>query len=361
MLVACGLVVAAGVIWAVVSQSGAMTSKSNTSRRASAFGATTGGTRRFGMNGPQVWMPTMTRRRELDGMKALGVELVRMDVPWADVERTNDSWTYKKIDNEVNEILVRGMTPLLVPTYCTPRWANSHRGCYAPPTDASEYGEFVGHLVSHYAPRGIHFYEIWNEPNNGAFFAPAPDPSKYTQMLKSAYTNAHAEDASALVICCALALGAGDPVGFMRGIYSSGGHGYFDAVSLHPYTFAARPSQLPNTAWPGSTDDLHELMASHGDGGLKIWATEFGTPSAPSTGCSDGCSELNQREALIEAFDRWGGRHSFATYLGPLFIYHYRDECSDTTSAECFFGIVDHDWVPKPAYTAVEGVLAEGR
>ena len=362
VLVACALAVAGGVIGLLVARlhgPGPTPASSTTVVATEASRPITAATTRFGMNGPQVWTPESIRLRELDEMKRLGVKLVRMDAPWGNIEVSNDVWTFKKIDSQVNAVLARDMTPLLVPTYCTPAWANSDAGCYAPPRDAEEYGEFVGHLVARYAPKGVHYYEIWNEPNSSAFFRPEPDVAKYTQMLKSAYTNAHAQDASALVICCALSWGADDePVAFIKGVYSNGGHGYFDAVSVHPYTFLARVAQFPNTVWPGSTDDVYELMTNNGDRRLKIWATEFGAPSGPSTGCTDGCSELNQREAVIEAVDRWGGRHSFGSYLGPLFIYHFRDECTDGTRFECFFGLIRNDWTQKPAYSAYRDALS---
>lgn len=34
---------------------------------------------------------------------------------------------------------------------------------------------------------GVHAYEVWNEPNIVNFWAPGPDPARYTQLLKLAY------------------------------------------------------------------------------------------------------------------------------------------------------------------------------
>ena len=40
-------------------------------------------------------------------------------------------------------------------------------------------------LAQHYAPLGVHDWEIWNEPNNAAFWAPKADPLAYTRVARA--------------------------------------------------------------------------------------------------------------------------------------------------------------------------------
>ena len=60
-------------------------------------------------------------------------------------------------------------------------------------------------MVKRYYGKGAKYFEIWNEPNNPAFWSPTPNPAAYTADLKAAYTAIKAVAPSAMVITASLA------------------------------------------------------------------------------------------------------------------------------------------------------------
>ena len=102
-------------------------------------------------------------------------------------------------DRVVTEASARGLHVLATPLY-TPAWARAAgTDPLYPPSDLARYAAFCSAAVAHFAPLGVHHWEIWNEPNRG-FWKPAPDPARYTAMLKLAYAAIKAQDPSAFVV-----------------------------------------------------------------------------------------------------------------------------------------------------------------
>ncbi len=121
-----------------------------------------------------------------------------------------------------------------------------------------------------------------------------------------------------------------------------------DAVSIHPYSFPALPSNSSTASWNTfyRLRNAHDIMVNNGDGAKKIWLTEFGTPTGPG---GDAVSE--QQQAAIIA-DGLTTARSF-DYLGPLFVYEIRDGATGTANIEDNFGLLHTDRSAKPAYAVV--------
>ena len=140
--------------------------------------------------------------RTLDEMQAMGVNNVRVLIPWAGVEYQPDSYYWNTTDYLVNAVFERGMGILGV-LNSTPTWATSpgQPPITAAPTPEStqQYAEFAGLAAQRYAGKAS-AWEVWNEPNTVFFWAPAPDPVAYTNLLKAAYPAIKAADPNATVV-----------------------------------------------------------------------------------------------------------------------------------------------------------------
>ena len=116
------------------------------------------------------------------------------------------------------------------------------------PRPPAAFGVFAGKVAEHFRGK-VSAYEIWNEPNGAAFFAPAPDPAGYTDLLKAAYPSIKAADPSALVVTGGLGAVvdyttiAMDPVKFVSGMYAAGAKDFFDALAYHPYQYTMKFSE----------------------------------------------------------------------------------------------------------------------
>jgi hypothetical protein len=77
-----------------------------------------------------------------------------------------------------------------------PAWATGRRG-HALPVSDSRFAGFGGALAARYGeggafwrmhpeltPQPVNTYEIWNEPDNRGFAAPAPDPAAYAALYR---------------------------------------------------------------------------------------------------------------------------------------------------------------------------------
>ena len=298
---------------------------------------------------------------DLTADAAVGSKWLRIDINWAQIQAggpTSYNWT--NIDAVVSGAESRGMNVLGVIVY-NPSW-NRPTGTAATygPSPAS-YAAFALTAVKHYAAMGVHAYEIWNEENTIASWTPAPSPSAYASLLQAAYPAIKSADPSATVVTGGLSPAPTDgtniaPVDFLKAVYAAGGKGSFDAVGAHPYCWPAMPGSNDTwSAWyqmANTTNSLVTVMAANGDGAKKIWGTEYGAPTNGPAGSY--VSQDTQAQMITAAFKVWSGY----SWAGPLFVYQGRDQGTDTSTRENFFGIQNFDGTPKPAYTAYQQAAA---
>jgi hypothetical protein len=291
-----------------------------------------------------------------EGVRATGSRWVRLDVEWASVQWAGPSTYYwTPYDNAIGAALSRGMRVLGILDY-TPAWARSAGTTKMyPPTNVSDYVNFVRQAVRRYAPLGVHHWEIWNEPNSATFWKPAPDAAAYANLLKAAYQAIKEEDPYATVISAGLAPATDDglniaPVTFLTRVYAAGAGGSMDAVGFHPYSFPAMPSDAYKwNAWQqmeNTSPSLRSVMIQNGDGNKKIWMTEYGAPTNGPQG-STAVTEQQQADMLNEAY-RLAMTFDWA---GPMMWYSFRDKGTDTSTMENFFGLLRSDLSQKPAYS----------
>jgi polysaccharide biosynthesis protein PslG len=286
--------------------------------------------------------------RTLDTLQAMGVQNVRIVIPWAGVQPFNRNFYYwANVDRMVNAATARNMGVLAV-LNSTPVWASDRYLSGHPDPDV--FAEFAGLAADRYKGK-ISAYEVWNEPNGITFWNPV-DPVAYTRMLQTGYTAIKAADPSATVIggVVASVFTAGgvtlSPQAFIEQMYDAGAHGYFDAISFHPYNFEGKFSE--GEGFPLSALEqvlkMRRLMDENGDGDLKIWATEYGLPTAE---IRPGVvvTEEQQAEFIEDFLHAWQDVEG----AGPMFIYSTRDTSSGDLDLTKNYGFFYSDWTPKLA------------
>ena len=97
-------------------------------------------------------------------------------------------------------------------------------------------------------PGGSRRIEIWNEEDNASWWAGAPNPAAYAELLKATYPVVKAADPGATVVLGGL---TGNDYPFLEGVYAAGGKGSFDAVGVHTDTAC-------NISPPASSSREHE-------------------------------------------------------------------------------------------------------
>lgn len=314
------------------------------------------------------WLSATDQTKYLSSNQSMGVGILRFDINWTSIQAGGPtSYNWAPQDAIVKGAQAHGMQILGTIAY-TPTWARpSGTSDKTPPTNNSDYGNFCKATAQHFSPMGVHAYEVWNEPNTGGMFAGA-SVSKYTAMLKLCYTAIKSVDPNSTVVTGGTAPAGKynspgsssnvNGINWLEGIYANGGKGYFDAVGHHPYSYPYDPStQADWSAWYqmfGTSPSLRSVMAANGDGGKKIWATEWGAPTNGPSG-SGYVSESTQAAQVAQAFKLW----SSYTWAGPLFVYDFRDDGTSTSTKENFFGLLRNDWSQKPAFAAYKSAAGK--
>lgn len=299
---------------------------------------------------------------------ASGAKWVRFDFNWATIQPDDaQSYRWGPYDKMVAAAQKHKLYILGILDY-TPEWARAGvcretDKCY--PANNAQFASFARAAAGRYKDRGLHHWEIWNEPNNPQFWQPAANPANYTRLLQAASEALRAEDKDAFVITAGLSPHDTDgqgysPIDFLDGVYKAGGKGSFDAVAHHPYTFPISPKSTPFHAWNQMADDkmgMRHLMISNGDAAKKIWITEYGAPTGgpgPVSTIEDPkleerpfvVDEKLQAKLLSDAFDLYKSYD----WVGPFMVYSYKDAGTTHDTNENFFGLVRHDNTHKPAY-----------
>lgn len=289
--------------------------------------------------------------QHLDQMQAMGVNDVRIMIPWAAVEFYEDAYDYSMVDYMVNAADSRGMGILAV-LNSSPYWAvpAGQPGISGQPEDPAAYAEFVSRVATRYQGK-VGAYEVWNEPNSALSFAPSPDPVAYTELLQAAYPAIKAADPDAIVVggVTGAVVDYGDilknPVSFTDEMYAAGAQGYFDALSFHPYLYSLPFSQ--GAPYPESpltqVERMRQIMVASGDGDKLIWASEYGEPTSV-------VDEPTQAAYLNDMITSW----RTLGYTGPTFVYTLNDRDSASTDPEATLGVIRSDGTWKPAAYVIQ-------
>jgi hypothetical protein len=290
----------------------------------------------------------------MDLMLASGVHSVRILMPWSDIQPDPNTWNWGQVDLMVGAANARGISVIGI-LNASPGWAVAP-GALAlasPPAEMATYGDFVAAAASRYRGR-VAGYEVWNEPNSvmsWATGAQGPDAALYTQLLKTAYPRIKGADPGATVIGGVLGwlVSFGsltvDPVVFLQRMYAAGAAGSMDALSFHPYHYGIKFSAGRGVADSPMTqlEAIRGLMVSNGDGGKKIWATEYGEPTS-------SVDEATQADFIRDFLTTWRS----LPYAGPAYIYTLRDRNTGSGSDADTLGVYRTDWTPKPAQQVIQ-------
>jgi hypothetical protein len=323
---------------------------------------TDGGVTQFGMADPDLLgESTSTQAAQLAAMKAIGITEIRLDANWDWVQYGGqNSFDWAQLDQAVASVRAAGMSADLIVDGCPP-WAavSGTRGDPSPqPASSAQYARWASEVAARYAPKGVKTFEIWNEPNNAAFWQPAPNPAAYTADLIAAYKAIKNVDPSAFVLSGGLAPESNDgtninAITFLQAMYAYGARGHFDGVGYHPYSYPA----LPNTydSWSGwsqmsqTSPSIRSVMAANHDSAKRIYITEVGAPS----GGPSGVGQTSQAAELTQAIKA----AKATSWIGGVYLYSWRDDGTDTSNTEDWFGLLTSAGVHKPAYTAVKNAI----
>jgi len=276
-------------------------------------------------------------------MQEAGVGFVRMDFLWSDLEPREGQFDFTKYDNLVAILAEHGLGILGLLHY-NPAWRH---GPWNAAPDPAAYERYAHAVVQHFKG-AVAYWEIWNEPDHPTYWQPQDELQAYCKLLKRIYPVIKALDSQCQVLMGGLA-NVQSPN--LERLYELAGGKSFDIVNIHPFV-----SPLADDAiglLRRMVDDTRATMQRHGDGTKPIWITEIGCPgsSENSTWWLGQCpTETQQAEwtmAVSTEALQWNN-------VEKIFWAFFRDTRVHFKDAVDYFGLVRHDFTPKPAYAAYQ-------
>ncbi|MGY3278101.1 hypothetical protein [Bradyrhizobium sp. S3.7.6] len=291
-------------------------------------------------------LPTVTQIMAM--LANTGATAIRIDVPWADTELAVGVYAVSPyLDGLIAAVRASGRSVVLVLDYGNRLYPGSG-DWNLPPRDAASCAAFANYaawLVGQYAGPDV-WFEIYNEPNNPAFWASAVNPTQYAALLSACILKMRAapKGATANIISAGVgsAMAQDDQNPFMKTVAATVGAttmAKLTAQTIHPYD-----ANYPPEAVLSFIDRYRAAVPCSG----PLVVTEWGYNSQWLGGDET-------KRALYVA--RMIGSAVLAG-LPMVTIFSLIDSGPDAINPEMTFGLHRFDKTPKLAATAVKTMAA---
>lgn len=340
--------------------------------------------------------------------RELGVNWVKIDLPWADIESAPHVYSFSALDAMIAALTAADLK-IMLNVYDAPGWSRAnyteklnsqfieHTG---PPEKLEDFARFLAALVTRYAGL-VQAYEIWKSPNlvkfwtvpvytrerettaEGDFGIPdeiAMGAEYYVALLKTAYETIKSHDTQALVITAGLA-----PVGFSDNYNSIDTGQFLDNMLLAGaadvsdgigaiYGASAVPPALACCDKPPGVETHYESILQHygdllafyeeildgRDVDLPIIVTQLGwgtTEGANLALASTGFEWLNytsEDEQALYVKQAYALAQNLEA-VSSIFLYNLNG-CAVGDEEACFFSLEDAAGRQRPVFAAYASV-----
>ena len=321
-----------------------------------------------------------------DRIHELGFTWLKQQVRWEDMEPSRGNRRWNELDNLL-AVANRENVNVLFSVVAAPAWARENGADLSvagPPANNADFADFLGALAGRYCGRGLNAIEVWNEQNLhyewGNLRLNAQD---YVNMLQTASSAIRSNCSSIFIISGALTpAGDNGPVAiddltYMESMLKAGMANHVDGIGVHPSGFNVPPNVLWGDActaiqqygntFNGACDTQHHswsfrstmegnraLAVQYGAAAKPIVPTEFGWAAGGkfdmNYGYADDNSYQEQAQWTVQAYTmmkNWG-------WVGPAFLWNLNFRVVDNGKETAQWGIVNPDWTPLPAFTALK-------
>ncbi|MFD7734725.1 cellulase family glycosylhydrolase [Kitasatospora phosalacinea] len=325
-----------------------------------------------------TWKSDKDLAAGLDDAVNTGSQWIRVDLSWNNIQPENNGrYEWHRFDRVVDAANARNLKVLATIAY-TPAWARKS-GCGSdpscPPAKPEQFAAFAKAAAQRYAPKGVHTWEVWNEPNL-PFWAPKPDPAGYTKLLDVTSKALRAADSKAFLLLGGLGAVGTDPslgyvsqTEFLEAVCKLGANRMVDAISYHPYTYPYLPSAKTSfgTAMEqisSTKDNLVGVLAANGTPDLPVWLTETGAPTNGPGTATDGKNFGSETTHVTEEYQAQIAADTVPAavanpHVGAVFWFADQDtgRDKDKQRRSLFYGLRHYDGRAKPALEAWKGAV----
>lgn len=211
-------------------------------------------------------------RADLDLVRETGATVLRVALGWDAIEAERGVFDWSFWDEFVRLAAARRVQ--LIPYVCyTPRWAASDPGedfWRSPPRDPADFQRFMSVVVRRYAST-IRTWELWNEPDNRAYWTGTA--AQFAALVRAGSAGVRSADPTARVVLGGIAT----ELDFLEQLFREERIApAVDVVNLHAYYETWHPDPIERL--PDWVDGAREIVQEHGEA-EPLWLAETGYSS----------------------------------------------------------------------------------
>jgi len=310
----------------------------------------------LGVNAHFLWFTPQQYRQQIEQLKQLGLEWVRIDVHWDRHETAPGQYRLAELDQLMHDLSEQQLKPLVYVVGSAPHATSAPKSSKTPdqypPKDTKLFAELMAKMAQRYP--NVEAWQVWNEQNLPSFWRPYENPQQYGQLLLDTTRALRASAPDKPVVMGGMAYYSQMPVrgGLMfEALGQLGVQQLKTIMAYHPYTEFPEGNTPKDGDFLVHSGQLNQLLRS---GEVPaIWATEWGWSSYSGPKelqaiiGEDGQADfMLRRLALMSAgdFDR-------------TFLFALSDLDSRASVRDQSYGLLSLDGQPKAAYRALENFL----
>jgi hypothetical protein len=282
-------------------------------------------------------------------IREVGGTCVRILASPRDIERTRGQRNWEHFDRDLELARKYEQEPIVLiantPGWASPKAEDTHEYPYKTEL-LPDFTDFCADLAKRTKGKAK-LFQLWNEPNGCGWHCADGfnHTDEYFPVLRACHEGIKKGNPDAVLSLGGLDDAEGHAPIFLRQTYEEKDKAkvegrLFDAVSDHPYSHSPDVMRSKLNA-------LRELLASHGDGELPFWNTEYGW----TTGEMKADDQAENMAKFLAAFVKpeWKDMTA-AVYLCIADFEHRMDG----------FGLTDANLRPKPAFYAFQAASRFG-
>jgi len=302
---------------------------------------------------------------ELERAADLRVAIIRVELPWEQVEPTPNEFDWRKPDRAVEAAAAQGVHVLFTLrslsgwATVTPADADDLSHGASRPKSMEDWQRFVTLLTQRYRGKPVS-YEVENEVNANFWAGSLPD---YLALLHATYATVKQVDPGIRVLASAMACGTAFDLrtnkarekyferhdAWLRPILESRD---FDVINVHDYYFPAG-AEVNGWTFRSYLEHVRVLASRAGATGKALWITETGfvSQAVHVGGRLDAGTPESQAAALRAAYEQ-----AAAAGVGRVFWLFLRDHPAAHYFAT--MGLSDAGGTPQPAWRTYRELAA---
>ncbi|MBM9489605.1 cellulase family glycosylhydrolase [Pseudomonas sp. ICBG1301] len=309
----------------------------------------------LGVNAQFLWFSPALYQQQIDKLKALGLQWVRLDLHWDQLEPAEGQYQVATLDQLVGNLQTNQLKSVFYLVGSAPFATTAPPGApyqdQYPPKNPDVFANRMALLSQRYP--SVDAWQVWNEPNLLGFWRPVADPAGYFNLLTATTNALRSVNPDKPVVAAGMAFLSEMPNGntMLSALSALGVNRLNTVVSYHPYNQLPEGNDPANLDFVAKTQALNQSLRA--EGVKTLWSTEWGWSNYPGPKEAQDLITRQQqadyvvrRVALMSAMD-----------FDKIFLFTLSDLDQRASVRDQSYGLLDINANPKPSYTALKNFL----